>query len=687
MIPRINDLLAYTFDKRHHALRRDHDWKPLLDSFVARGLSPARRAAEGLREMLAAEQPAFLPGERIAFVRTIRQIPDLWTEDEMTEKRKHAFYAEKGVVFNITPNYYDTIRTGLAATAEQLTNRLQQAIADHDDEGREFLETALSGVQAVRDLARRYREEAERQGLADIAETLAVVPEQPAQTLRQALQFLRILHYALWCEGEYHNGLGRFDLHLYPYLQADLDAGRLNEEQALELVEEFFIACNRDSDLYIGVQQGDNGQSLVLGGVDRQGNPVLNTLTHLALTASRELKVIDPKINLRITPRTSIELLTEASELTAVGLGFPQYSNDDVVIPALVNYGYDLEDARDYTVAACWEFIVPGLGMDIDNITGISLPDAVNTVMHQTQPDAFDTLMTHVADELRHRADDIHAMLHTVDMLPGPFVSTLCDGCIDRARDISRGGKYNNFGIHCTGLATAVDSLMAIRHFVYDDQKLTLAQLADAVDHNFDGQPELLAEARFGVPKMGNDIDVVDDIAVRLLAACADALKGRRNARGGIYRAGTGSAMYYIWHANELSASADGRINHQPFPANYAPSLNVRVNGPISVVKSFTKPDLSKVCNGGPLTIEIHDSMFREPDGTRKLAQVVQYFAQCGGHQLQLNAVNRDQLLDAQKHPEKHRHLIVRVWGWSGYFIELDKPYQDQIIKRVEMTL
>jgi formate C-acetyltransferase len=186
---------------------------------------------------------------------------------------------------------------------------------------------------------------------------------------------------------------------------------------------------------------------------------------------------------------------------------------------------------------------------------------------------------------------------------------------------------------------------------------------------------------------MGNDIDEVDAIATRLLDAYADSWKGRKNARGGVYRAGTGSAMYYLWHAAEIPASADGRLKQQPFPANYAPSLNVKVNGPLSVVKSFTKPHLQRVINGGPLTLELHDSTFREPDGIAKVARLVQYFAQRGGHQLQLNAVNRDKLLAAQAHPENYRNLIVRVWGWSGYFVELDKPYQDHVIKRVEMTM
>ena len=186
---------------------------------------------------------------------------------------------------------------------------------------------------------------------------------------------------------------------------------------------------------------------------------------------------------------------------------------------------------------------------------------------------------------------------------------------------------------------------------------------------------------------MGNDDDRVDSLATFLLDTFADSLEGMKNERGGIYRAGTGSAMYYIWHAAKIGATADGRTAEEPLPANYAPALNTRLDGPASLIRSFAKPHLGRVINGGPLTIEFHDSVFRDDEAITKVAQFVRYFIQHGGHQLQLNTVNRDRMLDAQKHPENYKNLIVRVWGWSGYFVELDKCYQDHIIQRVELMI
>ena len=692
MTERIKSLLDRTFAKEQRKFRRDHDWKPLLDMFIAAKANDSARARMGLVAMLKAEQPAFMEGETIAFLRTVKQIPDLHSDEEMAAFRAAGTaFGEKGVVFNLTADFGPTIRDGLLARISEMEARIARCRAEGDAEGVTFLGDAILSATAVLELADRYRAAALEQGFTKVAETLAQVPARGARTFHEALQSLRILHYAMWCEGEYHCGLGRIDQYLYPYLEADLAAGRLTEETALEELEEFFIACNRDSDLYIGVQQGDNGQSVMLGGVTRDGKPAFNLLSRLALKACGELKLVDPKINLRVDKSTPMEIYELGTELTKAGLGFPQYANDDVVIPALQKWGYELEDARDYSVAACWEFLIPGCGMDINNIDAVSLPSCLDTVMRgegraPARPETFDALKESLRAEINRRCDALQEKYKHVEIFPGPFVSVISTGCIERARDLSKGGKYNNFGIHGTGIAVAVDSLAAVRELVYEKKLVTMEELVHLMDTDFEGRPDILAAARHA-PKMGNADAAADDIAVWLVATWADALKGRRNDRGGIYRPGTGSAMYYIWHANELPASADGRLKGHPFSANYAPSLDVPVKGPLSVIRSFTEPDLGPVCNGGPLTIEVHDSAFREPDGVEKVAQLVKFFVDRGGHQLQINSINRETLVDAQAHPERHAHLIVRVWGWSGYFIELDKPFQDQIIKRVELAV
>ena len=684
MTERIVSLLDRTFAKEQKKFRRHVDWQPLLKRFAAEGIADEARARIGLEEMMQAESPAFMDGERLHFLRTVSEIPDLHSEDEMDARRaKGVAFGEKGVVFNLTADFGPTIVSGLDARLDEMVARLAKAKAENDAEGVDFLENAILSVRSVLGLVDRYR------AAANDADDLLNAVHVGAKTFPEALQTLRVLHYAMWCEGEYHCGLGRIDQYLLPYFEADLASGRLTEDAALEWLEEFFIACNRDSDLYIGVQQGDNGQSVMLGGVTRDGRSAFNALSRLCLKACGELKLVDPKINLRVDKSTPLEVYEAGTELTKEGLGFPQYANDDVVIPALQRWGYELEDARDYSVAACWEFLVPGCGMDINNIDAVSMVGSLDSALRGLAAaggaESFEAVVVAFFAEVQRRADALVAKYAHVEILPGPFVSVISTGCVARARDLCKGAKYNNFGIHGTGIAVAVDSLASVRELVFEKRLVTLAELVTLLDTDFAGRPDVLAAAK-AAPKMGNADPRADELAKRLISFWGHAFDGRRNDRGGVFRPGTGSAMYYIWHTREVPASADGRLKGQPFSANYAPSLDVPVKGPVSVVRSFTEPDLGPVCNGGPLTIEIHDSAFAFPDGVTKVAELVKFFVARGGHQMQINTINRETLKDAQVHPEKHRHLIVRVWGWSGYFVELDKCYQDQIIRRVELA-
>lgn len=257
-----------------------------------------------------AEKPHIFDGQQIVFVRTVDKLPDIFTRDEWRAIRAEYSVHESGYQSNYTPDYISTVRSGLSA-------RLEGA-----DEHR------ARAINAILGLAERYRRHAEEIGRVDVAEVLSQVPAYPARNLREALQFFRILHYFLWLEGDYHNTVGRFDLLFAPYYFSDIAAGRLTKESALELLEDFFISFNLDSDLYSGIQQGDNGQSLILGGLTAEGNDCFSEFSELCLIASRNLRVIDPKINLRVNKNTPASLYELGTTLTAVGLGFPQYSND-----------------------------------------------------------------------------------------------------------------------------------------------------------------------------------------------------------------------------------------------------------------------------------------------------------------------------------------------------------------------
>lgn len=674
MTDRIQAIKDYQWEKRHHQARHPLP-EGLALPYREKSLPDFMRTALRLKQALEMEQPFLFPDEMIAGTRTLPNLPRIYDDAEWAEISKKHFIHELGNVSNISPDFGKVIQKGLLALRAELGNSA-------------YHQAMRVSIDAVLDFARRYAQAARAQGMTALADTLERVPANGAATFREALQSLRILHYAFWCEGDYHNTLGRFDQYMFPYLAADLAAGRETEESAFEWLEAFFLSCNRDSDLYPGLQQGDNGQSMVLGGATPDGEDGFNLLSRLCLRACGELRLIDPKINLRVNKATPLEIYEMGTQLTKLGLGFPQYENDDVVIPGMTALGYDERDARDYVVAACWEFIVPGKGMEIPNIGAMPLANVVDEVIRRQLPACADMaqLKACVQEALSQRARAMMAERTNLYVIPSPFLSLFFDGCLENARDISLGCKYNNWGFHGTGIAEAADMLAAVDHAVFQEG-VSAQELLAAMAANFNGYDQLHDELKNHCPKMGNDDDRADQYAVWLLAAFADALKGLKNERGGIVRAGTGSALFYIQHASALGATADGREAGVPLPANYAPSLNIKLNGPVSLIKSFTKPELARVINGGPLTIEFSESVFSQEESIRKVAQLVQFFVQRGGHEIQLNTINRDRLLDAQKHPENYKNLIVRVWGWSGYFVELDKCYQDHIIRRAELLV
>lgn len=625
------------------------------------------RAAERLRLFLEAERIVKEPGESIPAWRTIPTFPDIYAEGEKEKLWEGRYIHEQGRICNISSDWEGVLAGGLLARRRKAEENLAAGVGDAD-----FLKAAIITIDAVLAYADRY----EMQEMSDAL-------RYGAKSFLGALQAMRIMHFSLWASNVYHNTVGRFDQYMWPYLKADLESGKLDKDQALALLEEFFLSFNRDSDLYTGMQQGDNGQSMMLGGCDKDGVCAVNDLTYLCLEASLHNGRIDPKINLRVTKDTPLSLYEKCTELTKQGLGFPQYSNDDVVIPALLRYGYDIEDARNYTVAACWEFIVPGTALDIPNIGAICHATVVDKCIREKLADcqSFEELLDAVRQELKDQAAELAESLKNLWVEPAPWQSVLMSGCVDRGTDISEGGKYNNYGIHGTGFADGVDQLCAVKELVFDKKRLTAQQLLEKLENNFEGDRELLHYLRTDAPKVGRDA-CAEPIAEAVLEAFADALEGLVNERGGIFRAGTGSAMYYVWHARDVGTLADGHLPGENFSCNYSPSLLLAKSGPLSIMRGFSRKALSRVCNGGPLTLELHDTVFRNEDGIQKVAQLVKTFIALGGHQLQLNAISREKLVEARKDPEKYPNLIVRVWGWSGVFVQLDTCYQDQIIER-----
>ena len=648
----------------------------------------AIRIARRTEEMLKAQTPVFIAEHGFIPIQTTPFAPDSITTEEMDEIKKKHYVPDfrRGRTQNFTPDYGRMIADGLEKTV--LNIRAAAEKFSPDSEERIYLRAQEDSCLALLEFAKRYKAAAREAGRDDIADVLETVPAKGATTLREAMQTMRLVMFMLWCEGSYNITLGRMDQYLYPYYDADMKAGRLTRESALELMCDFFLSFNIDSDMYYGSYHGSNGQTVVLGGYDADGTDRYNELSELMMLASLELKVIDPKINLRVNSKTPIERYEFASRLTAVGIGFPQYSNDDVVIPGLLRLGYEPDDAYNYTIAACWEFIVPGTGYDIPNIDWVSFLTLINEATYKDLPECRDYEEFVCACERRITADAAWraSRWKNIFLVPSPFATVCMNGITERGSDISLGAKYNNMGMHGIGIANAVDSVYAVKKLVFEE-KMPAEELIAILNANWEGHEALRVRVLTEFAKFGSDEEETNRLAARFLNAYSKAFEGKTNERGGVYRAGTGTAMLYINYGVSNPASADGRKKGEFLPANYSPSIQVRGLGPFSIIRSFTSPDLTGTINGGPLTLEFSPSALKGEENLKKLGALVKTFIELGGHQLQLNVINKSDLIDAQKHPENYRNLIVRVWGWSGYFVELGKDIQNQIISRADLTV
>ena len=669
----MNERLRQMYEKTRQGAYRAYRRGPVPNDVVRErfaALDPYEGMPRAFAFFLDAETPVVVSGERFYFTRTLST---------------RTVFPWKGTpIQNLTADWGLLLNQGLAGRIQAAEAKLREP--ELEAESRAFLKAALAMMRSVIDFSHRYADAAAAAGDEAGAALLRKVPEQPPETLREALQSLFFMFSMLQLAGVTQLGWGRMDQYLDRFYRADLAAGRLTRAEAGELFAEFFIMLNRENDIYGLVQRGDDGESLMLGGCRRDGSDGVNDLTRLLLETACETSMINPKINLRVDARTPRDLLEAGVRLTRRGLGFPQYCNDDVVIPALTGFGYPLEDARDYTVAACWEFVVPD-GRDVPNFTFINLALAADKAIRRALREnaSFEQLIAWVEPSIR---EQFPPMPKDPLRVPHPLFSALSGACIERGRDLHfGGGSHYHYGCLGCGSSTAADALAAVKRFVYEEKSVAPAELLAALESDYD-HAEALRERMKSGPKVGDNTPesngMLKTVFDALAAACASI---EDNGLGGRMRPGTGSAQGYAVltrtdHRLRVGATADGRKDGDFFSASLAPSPGVRAAGVLSILQIYGQLDYRKLCNGGPITLELAPSYFRSEDSIARTAELLRAFVRAGCQQLQMNVLDHAVLRDAQIHPERHRDLIVRVWGWSGYFVELDKVYQEQIIGR-----
>ncbi len=606
----------------------------------------------------------------------------------------------------------DAVRTRLSALKPTDPFYLQQRV---------FLEalTVVAGAAIefaqryavlARSMARQTENPMRRNELLQIARTCEQVPAKPARNFWEALQTLWFLQTVpqIECNG-FSITPGRFDQYMLPYYEADLAAGTLTPEKAQELLECLWIKFSevaRVDDR--GMAELDagyaSGQNLCIAGRTAAGEDGTNALTYMCLAANEHLQLPQPNFTVRLHKETPSDLLAETVRVIARGNGMPQVLNDELIIPALLNKGIPLAEARDYIPVGCDEITVLGmwgrcnggyvnlakaLELAMTNgrcrLTGTQVGPASGMAEELSD---FSRFMEAVYRQIDFGAECIVADANTTDHIhaeaaPLPFESLLVPGCIENARDVTLGGaRYNFTGPVGVGSATAGDALAAIKKFVFDEKQLSLGELNHILDGDFQGQTVWQQRLLNRAPKFGNDDDEVDKLVVAVTNRFFDRIEEARNPRGGGMMPALYSVTSHVGAGRRVGATPDGRNARAPLSDGLSPTYGRDVKGPTAALRSVAKVDLVRAPNGVIVNQRLAPGLLTTDTGRLKMGQLLRSFVDVGAFHWQFNVVSTEVLLKAQEHPEDYRDLVVRVAGYSAFFVDLSRAAQDAIIQR-----
>ncbi|MEI2775013.1 MAG: pyruvate formate lyase family protein [Tetrasphaera sp.] len=591
--------------------------------------------------------------------------------------------------------------------------------------------------------ARAETDPARRAELAAMAERCARVPEHPATSFAEALQCVWFIYIALQSTIE-NIPLGRIDQYLMPYYTADIERGALEASEAEELVVSFLAKFNErvqldpelwedhndpsiysfgsdpsDHSMYIDLENGETYNygvsanhwdlNVILAGVRPDGVDGTNELTYLFLRAWDFLKVVTPVVSVRLNHDSPEELYRACADILRVGTGEPVLYNETPIIDAYVRLGIPVEDARDFSNDGCWETLIPGKShysfshievlqlLEYVFQRGQSLVRGVKEGLDLGDPAHLETweqfyaafkaqLDTKVEEVVENRMKYYGASYR---IAPDPIISTLIDGCIESGKDLTDGGaQYTIYSPLLTGVSDCVDALAAVKKLVYDERKVSMAELAEAQRTDFAGREPLQHMLRNRAPKFGNDDGYADDIARRLVADF-EAKVQELNVKHPeiVMPLGIGTFENYSKFGHKVGASASGRAAQAPIGSNYSPAFGMDKSGPTAAVKSVVAPDLWRFATGAPLDIQVNAGETSGEPRLQRLVGLIKGFLDVGGNILTITGVSTEMLLDAQKHPEKYRTLRVRMGGLSAYFIALPKEMQDTLISKTKFSI
>lgn len=544
---------------------------------------------------------------------------------------------------------------------------------------------------------------ARRAELAHMAQVLNHIATEPARDLYDALQLLWLVSVVLQHESNASSlSFGRMDQYLLPYYRASVTMGA-SDEELRELVQDFFlksftivaIRSTASAAFFAGFPIGYN---IVVGGVDSDGNDASNELSYLLLDVQKDTRLPQPNLSVRMGANTPDSLLHKASEVIRLGDGMPQIFNDEVNIPSFVGRGVSLADARDYAVVGCVELSIPGRMYGLHDISMFNMMKCLEIAMHE-EPHGY-TSFEELCQAVERTIDryvtlmvegcNICDLAHRTTS-PTPFLSTLVHDCNKKGADITSGGaRYNPSGVQGVGTANLSDSLCVIKHVIYDEKCISWEDLLAMLDRNWSAEGDEVWRQRFisRYPKYGNDIDEVDNLGRRFLSHYGHEVAKYTNPRDGFFQPGSYTVSAHIPLGRVVGASPDGRFaGEQLADGGLSPMVGRDKNGPTASLSSVGKLENILGTNGSLLNVKFSPATLAGEGGLSKLMAYLRAFSRLHIQHIQFNVVDRATLIDAQKHPERHAGLVVRVAGYSAMFVELSKAIQDDIINRTEHVL
>ena len=739
-----------------------------LDTVATRTADPFEIAEETKAELKEADK--YWKGKTTSELATSYMAP------EAIKAIEHNIFTPGNYFYNgvghVTVKYWEVLETGFEGIMEKAQKERDGCSVGDGNYARKshFLEAVILSCKAVIDYAGRYAKLAQemaaqtsdpvrKQELFVIAENCSRVPAKGAQNFYEACQSFWFVQQLLQMESSGHSiSPGRFDQYMYPYYKKDMEAGTITREFAQELMDCIWVKLNdlnkcRDAASAEGFAGYSLFQNLIAGGQNKEGEDVTNDLSVMCIQASMHVHLPAPSLSVRVWNGSPHEFLIKAAELTRTGIGLPAYYNDEVIIPALQNRGLSLEDAREYNIIGCVEpqkagktegwhdaaffnmcrplELVFSNGMDKGEMVGIPTGDVTQMKTFDEFFDAYKKQMEYCISLLVN-ADNAIDVAHA-ERCPLPFLSCMIDDCLKEGKSVQEGGAVYNFtGPQGFGIANMADGLFAIRKLVYEDKKVSMKELKEALAWNYDkgldaqsagDMTEMIMKAmqkagrnvdastaegllktfmgmkpgeqktqRFKeihdmideVPKFGNDIPEVDYFAREVAYTYSKPLQKYNNPRGGKFQAGLYPVSANVPLGGQTGATPDGRYAHTPVADGVSPSAGKDVKGPTAAATSVSRLDHFIVSNGTLFNQKFHPSALSGREGLEKFVALIRgYFDQKGMH-MQFNVVDRQTLLDAQEHPEKYKHLVVRVAGYSALFTTLSRSLQDDIIRRTE---